>query len=61
MIQRGRVLDADPDTTRQISTIGIMPDLFSVAQKVQRVLTLHQFLDQVGNNVRHGQAYIAAS
>src|ERR1700677_1287799 len=37
-----------------------MADLLSVTQNVQRILTLYQLLYQVGNDVRHGQAHVAA-
>src|ERR1700722_9264260 len=60
LVQGGRVLNTNANSPRQIATISVVAYLLPVAQDVQRILTLHQFLHQVGNYVGHGQAYIAA-
>ena len=60
LVQGSRVLDTNPNSPRQIATIGVVTYLLPVAQDVQRILSLHHFLHQVGNHVGHGQAYIAA-
>src|ERR1700678_1030235 len=54
------MLNTNSDSPGKITAIGVVPYLLAVAQNVQRILSLDQFLYQVGNYVRHGQAHIAA-
>ena len=53
------MFDAKPDTPRQIATVGVVAHLVACAKDVEGILALQYFLDEVRNNVGHGQPNIA--
>ena len=58
LVQRAGVLQGGGDAAGQVAAIGVVADLGAVAQDVQRVLALEDFLDQVGDHVAHGQPHV---
>src|SRR5271166_3778817 len=54
------MLDAGPDSFGQVAAVGIVTDLVSGAQDVQRVLPLEHLLSEIGDDVRHSELHIAA-
>jgi hypothetical protein len=51
---------AGDDSLGQIAAVGVAADLLSRAEDMQRGLALEDFLDQVGDDVAHGQLDVAA-
>src|ERR1039458_8692713 len=60
LVRRVGMLDANPDSPRQIPTIGVVPHLIAFSENMKRILALEHLLRQVGNDVRHGQLHISA-
>src|SRR5208283_5111957 len=60
LVEGRGMLDAGPDSFGQVASVGIVPDLVSGAEDVQRVLSLEHLLSEIGNDVRHGELHIAA-
>ena len=54
------MFDACSYPPRQISAIGVVAGLLPSPKDVQRILSLEYLLDQVWNNVRHGQFDVSA-
>src|SRR5215469_735741 len=53
------MLDRVSDAAGEIAAIGVMPDLGTVTEDVQRVLPLQNLLDEVRHDVAHGELDIA--
>src|SRR5262249_39818606 len=55
-----RPLDAQADPPGQVAAISVVTNLPAVTQQVQGVLAAQHLLDQVGNDMAHRQADVAA-
>src|SRR5690348_7500983 len=55
-----RMFDTQPDALRQIAAIGVVTNLASAAEYMQRLLPLEHLLHQVWHNVGHRQLNVAA-
>src|SRR5271166_6654313 len=54
------MLDACPDSFGQVASVGIVADLVSGTEDVQRILSLEHLLSEIGDDVRHGELHVAA-
>src|ERR1039458_1716090 len=60
LIDRSRMLQTNFYSLGQIATIGVVANLISRTENVERILALEHLLHQVGDNVRHRKFHIAA-
>src|SRR6266566_1475484 len=56
LIARIGRFDRQANSAREIAAIRVMPDLIATAEDVKRVLTLEDFLHEVGNDMAHREA-----
>src|SRR5262249_52667275 len=54
------LFDTDADALCQVGSISVVPDLIAVAQDMEWVLPLQDLLNEIRNDVAHGQPDVAA-